>query len=338
MRSHNLKGIYYAFVLLFLIITLGIIGYMIIEEYDFTEAVYMTIITVATVGFKEVRTLSPPGMWFTSFLIIVSFGIFAYVITTFTRFVVDGELRLLIKRNRVRKQIKKLNNHVIVCGYGRNGKQAAKELTNHKIPFIIIERDPDVIEKIKEDPELLYIEGNATHDEVLELSDISSARALITTFPNDADNLFVVLSAREINPDITIISRASEDHSDNKLKRAGADNVIMPDKLGGQQMAKLVAQPDIVEFLDYIMLQSHEEVSLEEVSCENLSACFANKSIRELDVRNVSGANIVGLRTADGNYLINPLPDVILTYQDKLFVLSTAGQLSKLKHILQKTN
>ncbi|GAB4304530.1 MAG: hypothetical protein Kow0068_26250 [Marinilabiliales bacterium] len=189
-----------------------------------------------------------------------------------------------------------------------------------------------------EHPNLYYIHGDATQDEVLSEAAIEKAKALITTFPNDADNLFVVLTARQMNPSIKIISRAYDVHSDIKLKRAGATNVIMPDKIGGQRMAKLVSQPDIVEFLEYIMLQDNKDVKIEELSCEKMASCFANKSIRELDIRNISGANIVGLRQAMGNYIINPSPDIILTSEDKLFVLGNSEQLIKLKQILLTGN
>jgi voltage-gated potassium channel len=154
---------------------------------------------------------------------------------------------------------------------------------------------------------------------------------MITTLPQDADNLFVVLSAQELNPRLRIISRASLDNSDVKLKRAGATNVIMPDKIGGQRMAKLVAQPDIVEFIDILLLQSADNVVLEEISCRDLAECYAGKSIIELDIRNTSGANIIGLKRKDKSYLINPLPETTLTSTDQLFALGTKAQINHLK-------
>jgi voltage-gated potassium channel len=334
MKSHTFKEAYIALGLLGVVLTIGIIGFMLIEGFDFTDAVFMTIITVATVGFREVHPLSTPGMYFTVFLIVTSFGIFAYAVTTITKYVVDGAIRHYYKNRKVRNKIQQLKDHVIVCGYGRNGRQAVAELLDHNVPIVIVENDEETIEKILENPELLYVHGDATQDEVLNMCQVEKARALITALPFDADNLFVVLTARELNPNLTIISRASNDQSDIKLKRAGATNIIQPDRIGGQRMAKLVAQPDVVEFLDYIMLQSSESVTLKELSCNRLNPYFEGKSIRELDVRNESGANIIGLKRDDSSFIINPLPEIRLSSRDKLFVLGTPNQIDRLKKIM----
>lgn len=330
------KPAVYAFVLLICIVSIGIFGFMIIEGFSFIESFFMTIITVATVGFQEVHPLSDIGRVFTAFLIIFSFGIFAYAVTTFTRYIVDGIFRNYYKDNKVKKRIRKLSNHIIICGYGRNGKQAAFNLHEHKEDFVIIEKNESIIEKIREDESLLYIEGDAANDEILEAAKLGSARALIATLPNDAENLYIVLAARQLNPEIMIISRASDDHSVEKLKRAGASNVIMPDKIGGQRMAKLVTEPDLVEFIEYLMLQSHKDVSLEEISCENLAVCFANKSIKELNIRKVSGANIIGLKKLDKSFIVNPSPDIQLSKGDQLFVLGKQEEIKSLKSLIEK--
>ena len=332
------KPAVYAFILLISIVSIGIIGFMIIEGFSFIESFFMTIITVSTVGFQEVHSLSDVGRIFTAFLIIFSFGIFAYAVTTFTRYIIDGIFRNYYKDNKVKKRIRKLKNHVIVCGYGRNGKQAVFNLREHKEDFVIIEKNESLVAKIREDESLLYIEGDAANDEILEAAMLESARALIATLPNDAENLYIVLTARQISQDLLIISRASDNRSVEKLKRAGATNVIMPDKIGGQRMAKLVAEPDLVEFIEYLMLQSHKEVSLEEISCENLAACFANKSIRDLDIRNISGANIIGLKRGDKSFIINPSPEIQLSRGDQLFVLGKQEQIDNLKSIIEKGN
>ncbi len=329
MKETSFRSAYLAMGLLLTVIIIGVIGYYLMG-FSLTEAIYQTIITVATVGFEEVHPLSPAGMWFTSFLVIFSFGIFAYAVSTFTRYLVEGVFRNTIKDNKVKRKIQKLSGHVVICGYGRNGKQAAIELTEHQVPIVVIEQDPDIVNQLRDQDDILFIDGDASVEDVLRTSGLESARALITTLPVDADNLFVVLTAREINPSLRIISRASLDHSDAKLKRAGATNVIMPDKIGGRRMAKLVAQPDIVEFLDYLMIQSSDQVLLEEISCNNLSSCFAGKSIRELDIRNESGANIIGMKRPDNSYLINPLPETLLTPEDKIFALGTKKQITAL--------
>ena len=204
----------------------------------------------------------------------------------------------------------------------------------HKYSIVVIDSDDQAIEQVMLNPELRYIHGDATNDDILEQCRIGKAKALITTLPVDADNLFIVLTTRSLNLNLTIISRASDDHSDKKLKRAGATNVIMPDKIGGQRMAKLVAQPDVVEFLEFIMLQSAENVALEEIDCDTLAVCFDGKSIRELDVRNESGANIIGLKRMDSTFIINPLPEVVLSSTDKVFALGTRRQINRLKELI----
>ena len=325
---------YIAFGLLFVIFIIGSGGFMFIEDMTFTEAVYMTVITIATVGFKEVSPLSPEGMWFTSFLIIVSFGIFVYAATSVTRYMIDGVLRNYYRDRRVKSQINKLEDHVIICGYGRNGSQSSHDLKMHGVPYIVIENNPDIIDMLRVAQDTLYIEGDATQDEVLHEAGIMDARAMITTLPVDADNLYVVLTAKGLNPNLKIIARASNESSDVKLKRGGANNVIMPDRVGGQRMAKLVIQPDVVEFIDFIMLQETDSVFLEELSCSSLASCYEGKAIYELDIRNQTGANIIGLRRADRTYIINPSQGVEFSSTDKLFVLGTIHQISKLKKLL----
>ncbi len=329
MKNHNIRHLYFTLLLLLAVMVIGSIGYRILG-FTLAEAIYQTIITIATVGFEEVHPLDTRGMWFTSALVIFSFGIFAYAVTTFTRFIVEGVFRNTFKDSKVKRKIDRLSDHVVICGYGRNGKQAALELTQHQVPIVVIEQNADIVQSIRETPGMLYVEGDAADEQVLQSANIQSARAMIATLPVDADNLFVVLTAKGLNPDLKIIARASQDTSDQKLRRAGASNVIMPDKIGGQRMAKLVAQPDIVEFLEIILLQSSDSVILEEISCEDLASCYMGKSILELDIRNTSGANIIGMKREDRSYLINPPPETALKSSDKLFALGTRSQIRQL--------
>ena len=334
-RNKNRTPAIAALSLLILIVLIGTIGYHFLG-FTYVEAFYQTIITIATVGFKEVHELNDSGMLFTAFLIIFSIGIFAYAVTTLTRYVVEGVYRNTLKDNKVKRKIDRLSGHVVVCGYGRNGKQAVAELLAHDVPALVVEKDPDIIEQLRNNSDILYLEGDSVDEEVLEHCRLEHAQALITTLPVDADNLFVVLTAKQLNPDLRIISRASVDHSDVKLKRAGATNVIMPDKIGGQRMAKLVAQPDVVEFIDYMLLQSAENVVLEEISCDAIESCYEGKTMRELNQKNETGANIIGLKREDGSYQINPLPETELLSSDKLFILGTRRQIDRMKEIIAR--
>lgn len=316
------------------LIIIGTIGYMIIDGYTLLNAFYMTIITIATVGYGEVEPLSVAGKLFTSFLIITSFITFAYAVSSITKFIVDGELNVFFKNKRLNAAVEKLTDHVIICGYGRNGKQAAQILKKHDKRFVVIEDDEKVTSGVNHRFSELVLKGDATQDEVLLKAGIMKAKALITTLPTDAANVFIVLTARNLNPKLTIISRASDDGSDAKLKIAGADNVIMPDKVGGAHMASLVMKPDVMEFLDLITAQRADSINLEEISFESISDSLKNKTLKDLEIRNKSGANIIGFKTVSGDYIVNPSADTQIIPQSKIFVLGAPDQIKKLKDIL----
>ncbi|MBS1647952.1 MAG: potassium channel protein [Bacteroidetes bacterium] len=312
----------------------GTIGYELICQYNWVDAFYMTIITIATVGFEEVHPLDMQGKIFTAVLVMISFGIFAYSVSAVTRFVFDGEFNQIFKNRKLNASIQKLDNHVILCGYGRNGRQAAQILKKHNQRFVVIEKSMQLTGAMQHQYSDLVISDDATQDEVLLKAGILRARALITTLPTDADNLFIVLTARNLNPNLTIISRASEDNSDTKLKIAGANNVIMPDKVGGAHMASLVMKPDVVEFLDYIVRQEGNSENMEEITFENIPEHLKHKTLKDLEIRNKSGANIIGFKTATGEYIINPDADTKIIPSAKIFVLGTPHQIQKLKEML----
>jgi voltage-gated potassium channel len=333
MESHGNRKILFAFGILLAIILIGIIGYMQIEGYSLIEALYMTIITISTVGFGEIRPFSHEGMWFTIMLIIFSLGFFAFAISIITKHISDRFLNIYNVRTKMEKQISKLKDHVIVVGYGRNGSQAVDELLSNHIPVVVIENRPKVIQFMQENSKIIYIDGDATDDNVLHKAGIENAKALISALANDADNLFVVITAREINPDLIIISRASAIANDRKLKLAGATNVIMPDKVGGQKMAKLVIQPDIHEFVEKILLHRVGDVSLFEISCSEINS-NTNKTIGELQIRERTGISIIGIKQENGQYILNPSSDTVLKKGIMLFVLGNKDQVWLLKSIL----
>lgn len=336
-RFYTASGskLFIAFVLLIFIGLIGVVGYMAIEEYSILEAAYMTVITVATVGFKEVRPLSDEGLLFTIFLIIFSFGIFAYSLSTITSHFVEGRLKTLFNNNRKTGGLKKMKDHTIVVGYGRNGQQTAHDLLDHHQKVVIIEKSHDLITAHQTD-KVVFVEGDATEDDVLETAVIQKAAALITTLPIDADNLYVVLTARSLRSDMQIISRASHESSVKKLMTAGASHVVMPEKVGGTYMASLVAKPDLAEFFHRLSIEGNEGVNLVEVMCAELPNEFQNKTIHDLSIRRLTGANIVGFKTPDGEYIINPGPDTVMLREAKLFVLGTPAQIENVKHIIMR--
>ena len=338
MFKYNFKRVFHVFFpvfLLFIILTIGTAGYILIENYTFTEAFFMTIITISTVGFTIVKPLSHNGIIFTSILIILSFGTFAYSISSITTYIFGGDFQKILKQRKMRNEFKKIKNHIIICGFGRNGSQAAIELLNEKKSVIVIEKRESIIEENKEKyKNLVFIHGDSIQEEYLIKAKINEAVALITTLPRDADNLFVVLTAREFNKKMIIISRATDEHSDVKLKLAGATNVIMPDRVGGTRMAKLVSHPDIVEFLENLMLKTGDTVNIEEIRCRDLPSSLLNKAIKDIDIRKKSGANIIGIKLDDGSYIFNPSPSFLLTKNIMLFVLGNSSQIRFFKNIL----
>ncbi len=321
-------GIY---VLILMII--GTVGYMLIESYPLIDALYMTVITVSTVGFREIKPLSDPGKIFTIFLIIASLGVLAYFLSNLTQSLFKTQLGFFFGGNFKYLKQKKMENHIIVCGYGRNGSQVVEELSAFGEKVIVIDKDHElVMSKIGEPVQ--FIEGDSTEDEVLLKAGINKARSLITTLPLDADNLFVVLTARTLNPDINIISRASGESSEKKLRMAGVNSVVMPERVGGAHMATLVAQPDVLEFMEHLNIHGDSPVQLKEIMCSDLPEDLLHKPIKELELRKKTGANIIGYKTATGEYILNPTPDTKLYANSKMFVLGTQQQVEVMRKIL----
>ena len=334
--SYKLTGlfrsrIYLAILFILIILIIGVLGYRFISDYNWLDALYMTIITVTTVGFMEVRPLDAESKVFTVFLIISSVFIFAYGISVITEYILSRNSLQLLKNKRVKNMINSLNDHTIVCGYGRNGMQAAVRLKTYNRPFVVIERDKEIIEKYE--GEVLFLEGDANEDEVLLAAGVEKAANLIVTLPDDAANLFVVLSARQLNKNLFIISRASQVTSQKKLELAGADKVIMPDKIGGDHMASLVVIPDLITFMDKLSVEGEHTTNLEEVAIEDFADQVQCNSLRDLDLRRRTGCTIIGYIAPDGEYIINPEADLPLQPRSKVIVLGRPEQIQKLNEM-----
>lgn len=323
--------IYLAITLMITVLLVGVFGFRFISNYSWLDAFYMTIITVATVGFGEVRPLDANAKIFTALLIISSVVIFSFAISVISEYILSRNSLQLLKKKKVKNQINSLSNHVIVCGYGRNGMQAAERLTTYKRPFIVIERDKEIIEKY--DDEVLFVEGDANEDTILLDAGVERASYLIAALPDDADNLFVVLSARQLNKSLFIISRASKITSQKKLLLGGANKVIMPDKIGGDHMASLVVIPDLITFMDKLSMEGEHTTNLEEVAIEDFSDQVECNSLRDLDLRRKTGCTIIGYIEPNGNYIINPEADLPLKPKSKVIVLGRPEQIRKLNEM-----
>lgn len=325
--DRQLRNLFISFGLFLFSLAAGIVGFTWIEELDFINAVYMTIITVGTVGFTEVKELSPMGRIFTSVYILMNLGIFAYVVSVISSYIFEGKLKSIVKSYRSGMEISKLKDHVIVCGFGRNGSRSCEELQKSGSQFVVIEKDPNMVNIIPESMKLFI--GDATEDDNLRTVGIERARAIIITTPDDASNVFITLTARALNEKIRIIARASNVETENKLYRAGANNVILPDLLGGMFMAQLVTKPVVIEFLNLLNGVSGMSYHLEEVGYHKLKPQFRDKTLRELNISATTGVIVVGVKDHMKGLIPGPSADTFIGEGDHLIVLGSNVILKK---------
>jgi len=329
-----LDKIYKGVILFAIVLVIGTVGFWSAFNYSLLDAFFMTIITVTTVGFGEVQPLNDWGKIFTIALLLTSVVAYGYLVTVVSEFFSNN---LLMEAYRTKKKIKKISRmegHTIICGFGRNGKQAYEKLRKYRKNCVIIEREEVLVKEVLDD-NAIYIKGDATNDEVLKSAGIEKASHLIAASSSDASNVYIVLSSKQINPKIHIVSRASNDQSIKKLKIAGADHVIMPDRLGGEHMASLLVTPDLVEFVDRLTMEGEQNANLEEICVNELPKEYMLKSIRDLDVRRSSGCNVIGFITALEEYIVNPSSETILGANCKLIVLGKPEQIEKFKEVYE---
>lgn len=321
--------IYVATFLLFLLLFIGVVGYIFLSGYTFIDALYMTVITMTTVGFGEVSPLDQTARIFTIFLILASVIIVGYALSVITEYILSKSNIEELKHKKMQKQIDSFKDHIIICGYGRNGKQVAKKLLAYKKPFVVIEKNKAIEERLQLD-NVPYIIGNANEDDVLIQAGVHRASGFISALPNDADNLFVVLTTRQLNKNINIISRASLESSYKKLKFAGANNVILPDIIGGDHMASLVVVPGLMEFIDNLSIVGKSNINIEEIAVEKLYKINEAKTIKDLNLQRKTGCTIIGYKDAEGKYLVNPGDEVQLAPNSKIIVLGRPEQIEAL--------
>ena len=314
----------FAVALVVLVASFGTIGYVVIEGWGFTDALYMTVITLASVGFKEVHDLSLAGRIFTIILIIGGVGTVAYALGAGAKIILEGELQEVYGRRRLEKKIRELKNHYIVCGYGRMGKIICRELREKHIKFVIVEKQPDVT---MESDDYLVFHGDATKDEILKELGIEKAKGLVSVLPTDAENLFVVLSARVMNQNLFIVARAGEEGSEQKLLRAGADKVVSPYHIGGLRIAHTVLKPAVVDFIEFATKSGNIDLQMEEVQIKE-SSPLVGKSLDESGIGRELGIIIVAIKRPNGEMKFNPTFRSAIKEGDTLIAL---GEISKLK-------
>lgn len=313
------------------IITIGVIGYTVIEGWPFLEALYMTIITITTVGYAEVHPLSAGGQVFTIFLIISGVGGALYTVSGIIEYIIEGNIGPTLGKRRMRNRISKLKGHFILCGFGRVGESVAHAFHEEGALFVVIDNSPSRIERL-EQSEYLYLEGDATRDEVLKEAGVERARGLVATLGSDADNTYITLSGRALSPEIFIESRASSEQAETKLKNAGADRIVSPSRIGARRMAMLAMRPKVVDFIDTIIRHHGPELQMENIAIEGGSP-LAGQTVNE--IRQCSTANILAINKKNGTLLANPSGEEKISVGDSLIIMGTREQLSSLESICE---
>ena len=330
-----LRKLWIALTLFLLCILLGVLGFMWIEGMRLLDAVYMTVISVSTVGYGIVgnRELTDGGKVFVIFLMIFSAGTFVFAVTTLTSFVVEGELRRWINKIRFKRKINKMENHVIICGLGRFGRECAIELKRQDTPFLVIEKEEEVVEDfVHFYPGSIYIVGDATLEEILTEANISKARAVITALPSDAENVFISLTARSMNTKLEIISRAEHEYNLPKLQKAGANHVILPNLIGGKRMVNLITRPGLIEFIELISGETDSDIHLESYECKNIPI-FHHKKLKEIEIRTKTGVIVVGIKREQGATDIYPGPETTLNPTDRIILLGGKKEFRLFKQV-----
>lgn len=329
--NNSLRKLILASFLLIFSLLAGTAGYYTIEGYNLLNSFYMAVITLSTVGFTEVQELSDAGRLFTAFYILMNLGIFAYAVSVLTSFIFEGKLKSIYTNYMTDLKINKLKNHVIVCGYGRNGKEACEELSLSEKHFVVIEQDEDIIKGFKSNSTSHILIGNATLDDTLKAAGIDRAAVIIITTPSDADNVFITLTAREMNPKIKIVARASKKESERKLYRAGADNIILPEHLGGMFMAQIVTKPVVIEFLNLMTGFSGQHYHLEQLLYKDLKPMYQNKTLKELQIQIRTGGTVIGVKDNVKGSIPSPDSKTLIGPKDTIVVLGSEEHIKQLK-------
>jgi voltage-gated potassium channel len=311
---------------------IGIVGYMSIVGMSLPDALYMTVITLSTVGYREVKTLGTAGQLFTVVFILAGFGIVLYSASLIARSIIEGEIQRALGRRRVQRQIATLSDHFIVCGYGRMGRIVCKELVAKPASFVIVERSRDALAHAV-DEHFLCLEGDATEDPVLLEAGIKRARGLVAALSTDSDNVYVVLTARELNPGLLIVARAEDERSERKLLHAGATRVVSPYVIGGHRMAHALLRPAVLDVIDLATHYSSIALQIEEIPVSKEG--FADGStLGDSSIRESLGLIVIAIKRADGGMIFNPKDDTRINAGDRLVLMGQAVNLRQLERRL----
>ena len=332
-RSRIITHLGLALLLLFILLAAGTIGYRIIEKWNWLDCLYMTIITTSTVGYKEIGPLSQTGKIFTMGLILYSVIMVAFIVGYFTKHLVESEIFLFFGRKKLEKHIQSLKDHTIICGFGRIGSFICRELHQAGKPFVIVENNPETLSEI-ETHSYLFVRGDATSDDTLIQAGIRRAKALVATVETDADNLFITLTARGLNPDLFILSRAGDESTEKKLLLAGATKVVSPYKMGALRMANIILRPAVVDFAETVFQKRGLNLRIEEFLLTSHSP-LTGKTLKDSKLRERFGVIVVAMKRPTEAMLFNPPPEETLHAGDTLVVLGEPKHLETLEKIIK---
>jgi len=318
--------------ILIIFIVLGSLGYVWIEDWDFFDSLWMTVITLTTVGYGEVRPLTQAGRAYSMVLMLAGIGIMFYIVTGLAKIIVEGEIRDALGKRKLQKHIQKLHHHYIICGFGRIGEIIARQLKERHIPFVVVENQPELVAGLEEAGYDILV-GDATKEEVLLEAGIERAKGLITVVSSDANNVYITLTARSLNPDLFIGARAAESGSEQKLLRAGADRVESPYELGGRKMAQTILRPNVVTFLELAMKED-VDLSMEEIPVASTSS-LVGMALKDSGIRQKLNTIIVSIKRANGDMIFNPSPGTQIEAGDTLIALGVRQQLEVLEQMAQ---
>lgn len=318
--------------LILLLFAGGTAGYMIIEGTSLLDGLYMTVITLASVGYREVVPLSPNGQVFTIILISLGVGTVSFTIFTIGGIVVEGQVQKIVGRKHLERQIQGLKDHYIVCGYGRMGRVLTQQLQREGVEFVVVEGNEEKL-MAHAPSDLLYVIGDATTEDTLEAANIREAKGLISAVASDAENLFITLTARGMNPNLFILARAFDERSEGKLLLAGADRVVDPYRLGGMRLAHAILRPAVVEFVELATHRAHLELAMEEVQV-SANSSIAGVALRDSGIRSRFGHMIIAIKKGDGSMISNPPPDIVIEEGDVLITIGRTDSLTELEAAL----
>ena len=332
------RRIFIAFSLLFGLLIIGTIGYLLLEkdnpqgEWDLLKAIWMTVITVTGVGYDD-SGVSNAGRIFTLFLIIGGFGMFVYCITITTAFLIEGQLVSFFKHRKMIRTVDKLSNHYIICGIGDTGVHVLEEMEKAEANFVCIEMDEERVEHIAETHDFLYVHGDATDDDILIRAGVERAKGLVTCLSRDQDSLFVVISAKKLNPNLRVVAKAVENNSPEKMITAGADEVVLPDHIGGIRLASGILEPHLIDF--FAKMQVNRQTTRFAESIIQPDSKLDGITIEEAHIKDETGLVVIAIRSKDGTYIYNPSGDLRIEAGDALFVISDPRQLQSLHKLTE---